>query len=173
MMRKRVGLLAGRRLLGHPYGWIASGFGSGLSPIAPGTVGSLTALLPYLLMRELGVSALLALAALGFSVGVRAAQWFIEQSGQEDPGVVVIDEWVGQWLSFLPVFLVWPGRDYRPSLLFELLAGFLLFRLFDIVKPWPASLADRTLKGGFGAMLDDVIAGGYAALAMAALAYLG
>ncbi|MGD9584888.1 MAG: phosphatidylglycerophosphatase A [Lysobacterales bacterium] len=156
-------------LLRHPYGWIATGFGAGLSPIAPGTAGSLVALLPYLLLRPLGALAVLAAAVVVFAIGVVAAQWSIDQLGAEDPGAVVIDEWVGQWLAFLPVFLVWPGFGFHPPLALELLAGFLLFRLFDIAKPWPANWADRNLHGGFGAMLDDAIAGCYAALAMAVL----
>ncbi len=159
-------------LLRHPYGWIATGMGAGLSPFAPGTAGSLAALLPYLLLRPQGAPAVLAAALIVFAVGVRAAQWTIDRLGAEDPGAVVIDEWVGQWLAFLPVFLLWPGLDFHPPLAVELGAGFLLFRLFDIAKPWPASWADRELHGGFGAMLDDAIAGLYAALAMALLPQL-
>jgi phosphatidylglycerophosphatase A len=95
----------------------------------------------------------------------------------EDPGVVVVDEFVGQWLTLAIVELalrVFPNSLGAPSLPAFLLVGFLLFRLCDIGKPWPAGWADRELHGGFGTMLDDAFAGIWAGvLAVAALWVLG
>ncbi len=154
-------------LLRHPWGWIASGFGGGLSPVAPGTVGSLMALLPYLGLRAYGPWAVLGGCALAFGLGVFAADWVIARLQREDPGVVVMDEWVGQWIVLLPATAYWPHIGFAPPLWAELTIGFALFRVFDILKPWPASVADRELHGGFGAMLDDALAGIYGALLMA------
>lgn len=150
-----------RALLAHPAGWIAYGFGSGLSPVAPGTAGSLAALLPWLALRELPWPAYLGVVALVFVVGVWASNVAIARLRIADPGAVVVDEFVGQWLALLPLVVTprtWPWT----------IAGFALFRLFDVWKPWPVSWADRRVKGGFGVMLDDVIAGLYAALVLAA-----
>jgi phosphatidylglycerophosphatase A len=151
-----------RALLAHPAGWIASGFGSGLSPIASGTVGSAVAIAPWLLLRHLDVAIYIVVVALAFAIGVRCADRAIGVLKVEDPGVVVWDEFVGQWIALLPLVVAprrWPW----------IIAGFVLFRVFDVWKPWPASWADRSVKGGFGAMLDDAIAGAYAAIALALL----
>lgn len=155
-----------RAVFSHPAGWIASGFGSGLSPFAPGTAGSAAALLPWLLMRELPIAALAAIILLAFAIGIWASNVVIERLQISDPGVIVWDEFVGQWIACLPL-LVWPVHWGW------LFAAFLLFRAFDVIKPWPCSWADRRVKGGFGVMLDDALAGVYAALVLAALlAYL-
>ncbi|MBD8525041.1 phosphatidylglycerophosphatase A family protein [Pseudomarimonas arenosa] len=129
--------------------WIASGFGAGLAPKAPGTVGSLVALLPWLALRELSWLPYLLLVATVFLLGVWSAQKVIDGLGAEDPGLVVIDEWVGLWLALfiLPLGWIW------------VLAGFVVFRAFDILKPWPVGWADRRLKGGLGTMVDDALAG--------------
>ncbi len=154
-------------LMRHPWGWIASGFGSGLSPFAPGTTGSLAALLPYLLLRHYGPWAVASACVVVFVLGVFAANWVIARLGREDPGVVVMDEWAGLWITLLPATAYWPRVGFSMPVWAELLIGFLLFRVLDIVKPWPASLADRKLHGGFGAMLDDALAGLYGAALMA------
>lgn len=129
--------------------WIATGLGSGLAPRAPGTVGSAVALLPWLALRELPLPAYLLSIALVFGLGVWATQSVISRLRVEDPGLVVIDEWVGLWITLCaaPAGWIWA------------LTGFALFRLFDIWKPWPVRWADRRLKGGFGAMADDALAG--------------
>jgi len=150
------------RLLKHPAGWIASGAGSGFAPIAPGTVGSAVALLPWLALRELPPLAYLGVLLAFFALAVWAADWVIREIATDDPGVVVADEWVGQWLT---LFLVPTGWHW-------VLIGFLLFRLFDVWKPWPVRWADRALHGGFGAMFDDLLAGLYALLALQSLAWL-
>jgi phosphatidylglycerophosphatase A len=148
-----------RAILADPGGWIASGFGSGLAPKAPGTVGSAVALLPWLALRELPAWGYFGVCAAVFVLGAWAARRWIERLHSHDPGWIVIDEFVGQWLAlaFAPRGWLWP------------LAGFALFRLFDIWKPWPVSWADRRVHGGLGVMLDDALAG---VLAMAVVAAL-
>ena len=150
-----------RRLLSHPAGWIATGFGSGLAPRAPGTFGSLAALLPWLGLRELPLPASLAALLLAFGLGVWAANWVIGRLRVQDPGLVVWDEFIGLWIALIAVPAHWGF----------VLAGFLLFRLFDIAKPWPVSWADRRIKGGLGTMLDDVFAGLYALMALQLLGW--
>jgi phosphatidylglycerophosphatase A len=151
-----------RAILAHPAGWIASGFGSGLSPIAPGTAGSAAALLPWLALRELPFALLAVAIALAFAIGVWASGVVIARLRIADPGVIVWDEFVGQWIALAPLAIApraWPW----------IVAGFVLFRLFDVWKPWPVSWADGHVEGGLGVMLDDVLAGLYAALVMAVL----
>jgi phosphatidylglycerophosphatase A len=149
-----------RAVFSHPAGWIASGFGAGLSPFASGTVGSAVALLPWLGLRELALPFYGIALVIAFAIGVWASEIIVRRLRIEDPGVIVWDEFVGQWVALTPL-LIWPrGWPW-------IAAGFVLFRVFDVWKPWPASWADRNVKGGFGAMLDDVFAGVYAALVLA------
>ncbi|MFC4729325.1 phosphatidylglycerophosphatase A [Coralloluteibacterium thermophilus] len=145
-------LLRARILLRHPAGWLATGLGVGMAARAPGTFGSIAALAPWLLLRELPFAGYLAAVAVTFALGVWASNWVIARTGVEDPGVVVLDEFVGLWIALA---LAPPGWGW-------MLAGLLLFRVFDIAKPWPVSWADRRIKGGFGAMFDDALAGLYA-----------
>ncbi|MFI4970186.1 MAG: phosphatidylglycerophosphatase A [Lysobacterales bacterium] len=152
---------AQRRLtFSHPAGWIASGFGSGLSPFAPGTAGSATALIPWLALRELPLAGYAVVVALAFALGVWASNVVIARLRIDDPGVIVWDEFVGQWIALMP--LLWLARDWR-----WVVAAFVLFRVFDVWKPWPVSWADRAIEGGLGVMLDDVLAGTYAAIVIA------
>jgi phosphatidylglycerophosphatase A len=151
-----------RALLHHPAGWIASGFGSGLSPFAPGTAGSLAALLPWLALRELPPAYYVIAMLLAFALGVRACTWAVNVLHIADPGVVVWDEFAGQWIALMP--LLWMPRSSV-----WIWVGFILFRIFDIGKPWPVSWADRVLGGGLGVMLDDVLAGIYAAIVLGLL----
>ncbi len=140
----------------HPISLLATWFGSGLLPKAPGTWGSLAAL-PFavLIVALAGTWGLLAAAVVAILVGVWAAGVYAARSGQEDPQAVVIDEVAGQWLALVPVAHHHDLRLYA--------VAFLAFRFFDIVKVWPAGRIDRELKGGWGIMLDDVAAGLYAA----------
>jgi phosphatidylglycerophosphatase A len=146
----------------HPAWQLATWFGVGLMPKAPGTWGSLVAVPFAYGIHHLAGPVGLLLAALALcALGAWAADEFSRRAVTRDPGVpdpqaVVVDEVAGQWLALVPA-----GND----ILFYA-AGFLLFRLFDIWKPWPASWADRRVKGGLGIMLDDVIAGAYAALVL-------
>jgi phosphatidylglycerophosphatase A len=146
-----------RAILAHPAGWVASGFGSGLSPFAPGTAGSAAALLPWLALRELPWPLFALVVAFAFALGVWASNVVIAKLHIEDPGVIVWDEFVGQWIALAP--LPWIAHDWR-----WIVAAFVLFRTFDIWKPWPVSWADRSIKGGLGVMFDDVLAGACAAL---------
>ena len=155
-----------RALLCHPAGWIATGFGVGLSPLAPGTAGSLAALLPWLLLRQLPLPWYLLALALAAALGVWACAWCVRILHSGDPRVAVFDEFVGQWLALTPL-LVMP-----PHSVLWICAGFILFRIFDVLKPWPVSWADCNVKGGIGVMLDDVLAALYAALALGALLWL-
>lgn len=146
--------------LSHPAALAATWFGSGLLPRAPGTWGSLAALpFAWVIVSLAGPIGLAAAAVAVFGLGCWAAGRYADASGSADPGAVVIDEVAGQWLVLVAAPLSLPGYA----------AGFLLFRLLDIVKPWPASWADRKLKGGFGIMADDVLAAGYGLVLM----YLG
>ena len=147
-----------RFLFAHPAHLIACGFGSGLSPFAPGTVGTLFAWLTFpLLSFWLSDFELLALLVACFVGGVLAAQRTGADLGVVDHGSIVWDEIVPFWL----VLLFCP-----PGLLWQALA-FLLFRLFDIVKPQPARYFDEKVKNGFGVMTDDLIAAGYTILTLA------
>lgn len=131
---------------------IATWFGAGKAPKAPGTFGSLATLpFAYVLHVTLGAYAVLAFSLLAFALGCWASAAHAKAIGKEDPGEIVIDEVAGQ--SLLLAFL--------PPTLLAYAVGFLLFRLFDVLKPWPVSLADRKLEGGFGIMADDMLAGFY------------
>jgi phosphatidylglycerophosphatase A len=146
-----------RVLFGHPAGWIALGFGSGLSPSAPGTAGSLAALVPWLIVRGAGPMFYAIFLIATLALGVWACEWAVRKTNVEDPSFVVWDEFVGQWIALLPLVILARSAWW-------IIVGFILFRLFDIWKPWPVSLADRDVGGGLGVMLDDVVAGAYAAI---------
>jgi phosphatidylglycerophosphatase A len=164
-----------RAALLDPAVWIASGFGAGFAPIAPGTVGSAVALLPYLGLRLAGTEWVLVACATVFAIGVLVAQRVIDRLGTEDPGLVVIDEWVGQWLALAIIEYAVTALAPQlgtPSLAWVMAVGFVAFRICDVLKPWPANWADRALHGGFGAMLDDTIAGVWAG-ALGAAAFYG
>lgn len=143
---------------------IGTGCGAGFSPFAPGTVGSLVGVALYLPLAAAGLPAVGIGVALLFPVGVWAAGVCGKRYGAHDHGRIVVDEIVGQLIA-LASFPAQPGW---------LLAGFLLFRVFDIVKPFPAGRIDRRWRTPSGVMLDDVVAGLYANLALqAARASLG
>lgn len=134
---------------------IATWFGAGLSPFAPGTAGSLAALpFAYVIQTTFGNAALVAFAATVFLLGCWATKSYLATTGKQDPGEVVIDEVAGQCLLLAALFPTW--QSY--------LAGFFLFRLFDVVKPWPVSYFDQHVKGAFGVMLDDIAAALYPVL---------
>lgn len=139
----------------YPSDWVASGFGAGLSPWAPGTAGTLLAVPLVWALRELPVSAWVAMAALGFFVGVFVSARVAARLQLKDPGVIVWDEVVGFVITMLWV----------PVTPLSLALGFLLFRVFDIVKPPPAGQLER-LPHGWGVMADDAMAGLYAGLVL-------
>ncbi|MBK5930252.1 phosphatidylglycerophosphatase A [Halochromatium salexigens] len=134
----------------RPEHLIAYGFGAGLSPKAPGTMGTLVAIPIYLLLANLpGLVYLLAVAAM-IGVGVWACGKVAAELGEDDPSAIVWDEVVG--------FLVAMAAAPVVSLAW-IIMGFLLFRLFDIYKPWPVSWAENRFRGGIGIIADDLIAG--------------
>jgi len=129
----------------------ASFGGAGYFPIASGTVGSAAALIPYWLLPAADTDWILGiLCIVCFIAGIPAAN-IMERFHGDDPSQVVLDEAVGMWISLLLL----------PKTIGVAVAAFLLFRLFDIFKPWPANRFDR-MRGGFGIMMDDVAAGIYA-----------
>jgi len=150
--------------LRHPAVLLATWFGVGLIPIAPGTWGSLAALPFAWAIRSLwGTIGLAVGTAVVFFAGWWAAQTVTNAGGIKDPGAVVIDEVAAQWL----VLLAAPRNPLAWVL------ALLLFRIFDIWKPWPVRWADRDVAGGFGVMLDDLLAAVYALLVLSALLAIG
>lgn len=154
-----------RALLATPAGWLACGFGSGLAPVAQGTFGSLAALLPWLLLRQLPLPLYVFTLLAGFAVGVWACNVASRALGVADHRSLVWDEFIGQWVALLPLLLL-------PSPWWMVAGGFALFRLFDVWKPWPISWLDRRVKGGLGVMIDDVLAGVFAAIGLLLVAHL-
>jgi phosphatidylglycerophosphatase A len=144
------------RLLRNPLHLLSLGFGSGLAPVAPGTFGTLVAVPLYLLLAQLSLPWYLLVVVVGFGVGVYLCQYTSNALGVHDHGGIVWDEFVGYWITMIAVPFAWQW----------ILLGFVLFRVFDIVKPWPVKIADAKMKGGFGIMLDDVLAGLYALACM-------
>ncbi|WDE03926.1 phosphatidylglycerophosphatase A [Thalassomonas viridans] len=143
--------------LADPVQFLALGFGSGLAPKAPGTFGTLAAIPVYLLMAYyLPVAGYAALTLLMALAGIYICQQAADAAGVHDHPAIVWDEIVGYLITMLMVPLSWQ----------TVAAGFVLFRLFDIFKPWPISIADKKVHGGLGIMLDDVLAGIFAFLVM-------
>lgn len=138
-----------------PVNFLALGAGSGLAPFAPGTFGTLAAIpLWFLLPRN--VYAYLALLLLLFVVGVWLCDACANYLEVHDHPGIVWDEWVGYFITMFAA----------PRSLWFVALGFALFRLFDVLKPWPIGLADKRVSGGLGIMVDDVIAGVFAAIVM-------
>ncbi len=133
----------------NPWQNLAFGFGSGLMPKAPGTWGSLVALLFVPLWQLLPGWAYVLLLAAGLVFGVWLCGKVARDLGVHDHEGIVWDEFVGIWITFWMVPAGWHW----------LLAGFVLFRVMDILKPWPISWVDRHVDGGLGIMLDDILAG--------------
>ncbi len=137
----------------HPASLLATWFGIGHLPKAPGTWGSLAALPFAWVLYHSGGPLILAAATIAiFAVGVWAAQRLEQADGTKDPGHIVIDEVAGQWLTLA----LFPADPIHYGI------GFVLFRIMDIAKPWPVNWLDRHVSGGLGVMLDDIAAGAYA-----------
>ena len=137
-----------RVALRTPTGFLAFGLGSGLARHAPGTMGTLLAVPFGPLLKQLPATWYGPVLLVLFVAGVYLCGAASRMLGQHDPGGIVWDEMVGYWIAVAFVPLQWGW----------LLAAFLLFRLFDIFKPWPIRQLDRRVSGGFGIMLDDVVA---------------
>ena len=151
-----------KSILANPIHLLAFGFGAGLSPKAPGTMGTVVAVLIYLVLPSMPPTIYVGLILLSFVFGIWICGKTAEDLGVHDHGGIVWDEFVGYWVTMV----------MAPSGLFWVLLGFVLFRLLDIFKPWPIKWADKELAGGLGIMLDDVLAGIMAALCMKALVVL-
>ncbi len=136
----------------------------GRLPKAPGTWGSLAALAaaPWC-FTPLPLAARLAVLGLVLALGTWAAARAETALGRKDPGCVVVDELLGQWTAFLPFHLA----GWTQAMPLELFALFLLFRIYDILKPWPIRAVERGVPGGLGVMLDDLVAGAFAAASYA------
>lgn len=153
-----------RSLWTHPVHFIACGFGSGASRYAPGTCGTLVAIPFYLFLRQLPAAAYLVTVLVAFAIGVALCHVTAKAFGLHDHPAIVWDEIVGYWLT------MWLSPMHWNSV--WLIAGFALFRLFDIWKPWPIGWIDKKLKGGFGIMFDDLVAALFAWLCLQFLYYL-
>ena len=146
-----------------PIHWLAFGLGSGLSPKAPGTFGTLAALPIYwFLLKDLPPFAFLLVLLVSFVAGVYFCGKTAKDLSVHDHGGIVWDEFVGMWLT---LFLAPAGLGW-------MVLGFVLFRVFDIIKPWPIKWFDQHVHGGFGIMLDDVIAGVFAWLCLQGIVLL-
>lgn len=148
-------------LIRSPILFSAFGFGSGLSPVAPGTAGTILAIPMYLLLATLPWAGYLAVVVVGFLLGIYLCEQASQKLGVHDHKGIVWDEFVGFWITMIAAPVGWQW----------LLLGFLLFRFFDAVKPWPISVADKKIHGGFGIMFDDVLAGIAAWVVMQGLYY--
>jgi len=147
--------------LWHPATLLGTWFGAGLLPATPGTWGSLVAAaMAWPLHVWAGPWALVAGGAAAFLVGWWCTDRYVGALGAKDPGEIVIDEVAAQWLVLALA---------APDAVWTFAAGFVLFRVFDIAKPWPVSWADRRLGGGLGVMVDDVLAAVYAGAILIAL----
>ena len=133
----------------RPHHWLAFGFGSGLIPWAPGTFGTVAAIPLYLLLAPLPLVWYLSLLVTLFLIGVWVCDKTAAELSVQDPSAIVWDEILGYLITMIAAPAGWAW----------VLAGFTLFRLFDILKPWPISVLDRRVHGGLGVMLDDVVAG--------------
>jgi phosphatidylglycerophosphatase A len=149
-------------ILRNPVHLLAFGFGSGLSPKAPGTAGTALAVVIFLLLPDMHWLAYLGFLLFTFAIGI----WLCGKTSKDlevhDPGGIVWDEFVGYWIT---MFMAPTGWTW-------VVAGFVLFRILDIFKPWPVKWADNEVKGGLGIMLDDVFAGIMAAFCLQAVSLL-
>jgi phosphatidylglycerophosphatase A len=148
--------------LRNPVHLLAFGLGSGCAPKAPGTFGTLAAI-PFwwLFLQDVPLIPYLCVLIAGFAFGVYLCEQTSKDLGVHDHGGIVWDEWIGLWITYiaLPVGIEW------------ILTGFVLFRFFDILKPWPIKWLDEKVHGGFGIMIDDVLAGIFALMCVQGLAY--
>lgn len=149
-LRKKVSLL-------NPLHFLALGFGSGLAPKAPGTFGTLAAVpLVWVCSSYLSLQVYIALTLLLSVVGIWICGITADDMQVHDDSSIVWDEVVGLFITMLAVPLGWQ----------TMLIGFVLFRVFDILKPWPISYLDKHVHGGLGIMVDDILAGCFALVCM-------
>ena len=133
-----------------PWQFFASGFGSGMSPVAPGTMGTLAAIpLWYIFATILPTWGYIIMLLITALIGIVICQKASDELGVHDHGGIVWDEFVGLWLTMLFAPVSWTA----------IILGFLIFRFFDVLKPWPIKVIDAQVGGGLGIMLDDILAG--------------
>ncbi|ASK70090.1 phosphatidylglycerophosphatase A [Shewanella bicestrii] len=149
-----------RLSLKNPVHFLALGFGSGLAAKAPGTFGTLAAVPLYLLLAQLPLSWYLVVTLVCVLAGIYICDKAAKDMGVHDHGAIVWDEVAGLLITMIaaPAGVLW------------LVVGFVLFRLFDIIKPWPIRWLDAKVEGGFGIMIDDVLAGIFALIGVQVLA---
>lgn len=141
--------VSAKSILTNPVHCSAFGFGSGLAPKAPGTFGTIAAIPLYLLMSHLPLVAYLTIVLIACVVGIYLCGKTAKDLGVHDHPGIVWDEFAGFWITMIAI----------PPTFTNVLLGFVLFRIFDIWKPWPIGWADKKVDGGTGIMLDDVLAG--------------
>jgi len=148
--------------LKQPIQLLAFGFGSGLMPKAPGTAGTLAAIIPWLWLTQQSLPVYLLIVILSCLAGIYICGKTTEDLGVHDHGGIVWDEFCGLWITLIAVPFTW----------YWLLLGFLLFRFFDILKPWPINWLDKKVDGGLGIMLDDIVAGLFAWIILQVMLYV-
>lgn len=136
----------------NPVHFLALGFGSGLVPVMPGTFGSLAAIPLLLLCAQVSTLSFIAVTLMASVIGIYLCGKTADDMQVHDHGSIVWDEIAGMFVTFL----------FLPVTASTLVIGFLLFRVFDILKPWPIGIIDKRLHGGTGIMLDDLLAGAMA-----------
>ncbi|MGK2960315.1 MAG: phosphatidylglycerophosphatase A [Candidatus Malihini olakiniferum] len=136
--------------LSNPWHLLATGFGSGLSPWMPGTAGSLAAIPVWYLLSFLPWQLYFLTIILSICIGVYLCHQTAKDMGLHDHGSIVWDEFVGMWITLMAI----PDEQWQ-----WVLAGFLVFRVLDIFKPWPMCWFDSNAHGGMGIMIDDIVAG--------------
>ncbi|WP_420070621.1 phosphatidylglycerophosphatase A [Vibrio gazogenes] len=153
--------------LGNLWHLLATGFGSGLSPVIPGTMGTLAAIPFYLLLSQLPFAIYVAITLFATLIGIKICQRTSDDMHVHDHGSIVWDEFVGFWITMLVVpYMVQGSGEWSWIAL-----GFVLFRFFDMVKPWPIRWLDQHVAGGFGIMIDDVLAGVMAGIVLAGIGF--
>ncbi|WP_305837645.1 phosphatidylglycerophosphatase A [Photobacterium leiognathi] len=148
--------------MSNPWHLLATGFGSGLAKYVPGTMGTLAAIPFYLLLAQLPFGWYLVTVLVAALIGVKICTITSGDMKVHDHGSIVWDEFVGFWITMA----------IAPTVSWQwVLTGFILFRFFDMVKPWPISWLDKHVKGGFGIMVDDILAGFMAMIALWVVGY--
>lgn len=151
--------------------FLASGFYSGYSPFAPGTAGSLVGILLYLFLQNISDASYITIVVLIFGIGVYISAQAEGIYQKKDCSNIVIDEIAGMLVS-LAFFQSGQSGQSGPGGMKFIISGFILFRIFDIIKPFPVRTIDMKLGGGWGIMLDDIMAGVYANLSLRALGWV-
>ncbi len=151
-----------KNIWSNPLHLVAFGFGSGTAPVAPGTFGTMVGVLFYLPFQHLHWASYLLVVVVAFLVGIQICGRTANDIGVHDHPGIVWDEMVGYWVTMIAAPEGW----------FWIVTGFVLFRIFDIFKPWPIRAIDKGVSGGMGIMLDDLLAAVYAAICLQLIAVL-